>query len=80
MGASKRLLKRDILIKLLPWSIAASSLGLAMAAAVSTVIQGSGHMQVLSHTVPLQIDPLVVALNFILVTLLVSVSILRSDV
>jgi ABC-type lipoprotein release transport system permease subunit len=80
MGASKRLLKRDMLIKLLPWSIAASSLGLAMAAAVLTVIQGSGHMQVLSHTVPLQIDPLVVALNFILVTLLVSVSILRSDV
>jgi ABC-type lipoprotein release transport system permease subunit len=80
MGASKRLLKRDILIKLLPWSIAASSLGLAMAAAVLTVIQGSGHLQVLSHTVPLQIDPLVVALNFILITLLVSVSILRSDV
>jgi ABC-type lipoprotein release transport system permease subunit len=52
MGASKRLLKRDILIKLLPWSIAASSLGLAMAAAVLTVIQGSGHLQVLSHTVP----------------------------
>jgi len=80
MGASKRLLKRDILIKLLPWSIAASSLGLAMAVAVLTVIQGSGHLQVLSHTVPLQIDPLVVALNFILITLLVSVSILRSDV
>jgi ABC-type lipoprotein release transport system permease subunit len=78
IGASKRLLKRDILIKLLPWSIAASSLGLAMAVAVLTVIQGSGHMQVLSHTVPLQIDPLVVALNFILVALLVSAVILRS--
>jgi ABC-type lipoprotein release transport system permease subunit len=79
IGASKRLLKRDMLIKLLPWSIAASSLGLAMAVAVLTVIQGSGYLQVLSHTVPLQMDPLVVALNFILVALLVSVSVLGGD-
>jgi len=78
IGASKRLLKRDVIAKLLPWSIAASSLGFAMAVAILTVIQGGGYLQVLSHTVPLQIDPLVVALNFILVLLLVSISILRS--
>jgi predicted lysophospholipase L1 biosynthesis ABC-type transport system permease subunit len=79
IGASKRLLKRDILTKLLPWSIAASSVGFAIAVSVLTVIQGSGYLQVLSHTVPLQIDPLVIALNFILVTLLVSAAILRSE-
>jgi len=77
IGASKRLLKRDMLVKLLPWSMAASSLGFAMAAAVLTVIQGSGYMQVLSHAAPLSIDPLVVILNFIIVILLVSISILR---
>ena len=79
IGASKRVLKRDMLTKLLPWSIAASSLGFAMAVAILTVIQGSGYLQVLSHTVPLQIDPLVVALNLILVSLLVSISVFRSD-
>jgi len=78
IGASKRLLKRDVIANLLPWSIASSSLGFAMAVAILTVIQGGGYLQVLSHTVPLQIDPLVIALNFILVLLLVSISILRS--
>ncbi len=77
IGASKRLLKRDMLAKLLPWSMAASSIGFAMAVAVLTVIQGSGYLQVLSHTAPLQIDPLAVALNFILASLLVSISVLR---
>lgn len=79
IGASKRLLKRDILIKLLPWSIAASSLGLALAIAILTLIQGKGYLQVLSHIIPLEIDPLVIALNFILTLVLVSISILRSD-
>jgi len=79
IGASKRLLKRDILTKLLPWSIAASSVGFAIAVAILTAIQGGGYLQVLSHTVPLQIDPHVIALNIILVLLLVSISILRSD-
>jgi len=79
IGASKRLLKRDILTKLLPWSIAASSIGFAVAVAILTVIQRGGYLQVLSHTVPLQIDPLVIALNLILVSLLVSISILRGD-
>jgi len=78
IGASRGALKRDLLVKLLPWSMAASSLGLAMAVAILAAIQGGGHLQVLSHTVPLSIDPLVVALNFILVALLVSAAILRS--
>jgi predicted lysophospholipase L1 biosynthesis ABC-type transport system permease subunit len=77
IGASKKLLKRDMLVKILPWSIVVSSLGFAIA--ILTVIQKSDYYQVLSHTVPLNIDPLVVALNFIFVILLVSISILKSD-
>jgi len=79
IGASKRLLKRDMLVKLLPWSVAASSLGFAIATVVLMMIQGSGYMQVLSHTVPLLIDPTVIFLGFILVLLLVSISILRGN-
>jgi ABC-type lipoprotein release transport system permease subunit len=79
IGASKKLLKRDVLIKILPWSIVVSSLGFVLAVVVLTAIQGSDYFQVLSHTVPLNIDPLIVALNFIFVILLVSISILKSD-
>jgi ABC-type lipoprotein release transport system permease subunit len=79
IGASKKLLKRDILVKILPWSIGVSSLGFAIAIAILIVIQKSGYFQVLSHTAPLHIDLLVAALNFILVILLVSISILKSN-
>ncbi len=79
IGASKKLLKRDMLIKLLAWSVAASSLGLIIALAILSAIQINGHLQVLSHTVTFQIDPLIIALNFALVSLLVSISILRSE-
>ena len=80
VGASKKLLKRDLLIKLLPWSIIASIIGVALAAAILTIIQENGYLQVLSHTVPFQLDPLVIASNFILVFLLLAVSILRLEV
>jgi len=79
-GASKKMLKGDLLIKLLPWSLIASSMGVVLATVALTVIQGYGHLQLLSHTVPFQLDPLLITLNFILVSLLVSISILRSEV
>ena len=68
IGASKKLLKRDIMAKLLPWSIAASSLGFVMALAFLIVVNRD--FLVLSHTPPLVVDPLVVVLNFLLPLLL----------
>jgi len=79
IGASKKLLKRDMLIKILPWSIVFSFLGFAMAIAVLIVIQEGDYFQVLSHTIPIHIDPLIVAINLIPVMLLVSISILKSN-
>jgi ABC-type lipoprotein release transport system permease subunit len=79
IGASKKLLKRDMLSKILPWSIVFSSLGFATAIAVLIVIQEGDYFQVLSHTIPIHIDPLIVAINLILVMLLVSISILKSN-
>ena len=80
IGTSKKLLKRDILIKLLPLSIIASSIGFIAALIILTIIQGYGYLQVLSHTIPLQIDLFIITINFILVLLLVSISILKSDI
>ena len=76
IGASKKLLKRDVLAKLLPWSIVSSSIGFAIAVAVLTMIHGYGYLRILSHTASIQIDPLIIILNFILTILLISISIL----
>jgi len=77
IGASRRLLKIDIMIKLLPSVLAASTMGMLTASAILTVIQGFGHLQVLSHTVPFNLEPALIALNLILPAALVSISVLR---
>ncbi|MEM2788702.1 MAG: ABC transporter permease [Candidatus Bathyarchaeia archaeon] len=80
LGASKKLLKIDVLIKLLPWTIAASIIGVLAALAILTLIQGCGYLQVLSHTVPLQPDPHIIALSIVLSITLASIGILKSEV
>jgi len=79
IGASEKLLKRDIFVKLLPWSLIASSIGMALATALLTAAKECGYLQVLSHTVQLQLDPLIMAINFTLAILLVLISILKED-
>ncbi len=80
LGASKKLLRRDLLAKLLPWLMTSALMGVVMAVATLTVIQGYGYLRVLSHTVPVQIDLLIMVLNFVLVFLLFSISILKSEI
>ena len=80
LGASKKLLKMDILAKLLPWSTAATLAGIAIAVATLTVIQGCGCLRVLSHTVPVQLDPLVITLSLALALLLSSISVIKSEI
>jgi hypothetical protein len=70
----------DILAKLLPWLTAATLAGIALAVATLTVIQGYGCLRVLSHTVPVQLDPLVIALSFALTILLSSISVIKSEI
>jgi ABC-type lipoprotein release transport system permease subunit len=79
IGASKRLLKRDLLIKILPWSLTSSLIGTAMAISVLTIIQECGYLKVLSHVVPFQLEPLILILNITLVFLLICVIILRYE-
>jgi hypothetical protein len=42
-------------------------------------IQGRGYLRVLSHTVPVQVDPLVITINLGLTILLLSLTILGSE-
>ncbi|MEM3549539.1 MAG: ABC transporter permease [Candidatus Bathyarchaeia archaeon] len=79
LGTSKRNLKIDLLIKLSPCTIAASLLGMLMASAILNIIQAYGYLQVLSHTVPFQPDPLIIILNLILSATLVSINVLKGS-
>jgi predicted lysophospholipase L1 biosynthesis ABC-type transport system permease subunit len=79
LGASKRFLKADLMAKLLPWSILASSIGMFVGLATLAAIQGRGYLRVLSHTVPVQVDPLVITINLGLTILLLSLTILGSE-
>ncbi|MGC9164227.1 MAG: FtsX-like permease family protein [Thermoprotei archaeon] len=79
IGVSKKLLKKDLLIKLLFWSLIASSIGIILGVTILTIMQENGFLQVLSHTVPMQLDPLVIILDFVLVFILILVMVLRSE-
>jgi ABC-type lipoprotein release transport system permease subunit len=78
LGASERKIKTDLITKVLTWSSISSILGVFIATALLTLLQQVGYLQVLSHTVNLQIDPLTIAANFIIISLLVTAIISRS--
>lgn len=79
VGATKKILKFDILCKLLPLSLAASGLGILITALILTLLNGCGYLRVLSHRVIFSFDPVTVVLNFVLVFTIVAVSVARSD-
>jgi len=79
IGVSRRLLKMDLFIKLLLWSLIASSIGIVLSLIALSVMQAYSIPQVLSHTVSIDSDPLIIVLNFTLVSAIILLVILRSD-
>ncbi|MCS7096326.1 MAG: ABC transporter permease [Nitrososphaerota archaeon] len=80
LGASKRTLKWDLLAKLIPWCITASLLGLSVATVTLMAVQSHMRPEILSHTLMLHFDPIIVALPPILSSALVSAYILKAEV
>ncbi len=78
VGASKRVIRADVLLKLLPVSLLACCLGAVLAFALLGLLEGYGFLRVLGHSLSLSFDPLVFVLNFVLVSGLVSLGVLRS--
>lgn len=78
LGASKRTLRIDFLVKTLTVSFAASACGTVLAMLALTAIWETGYLQVLSHRIFIQFNPIVIVLNFALISILVSVGILKS--
>ena len=79
IGASNRTIKVDLIVKVLVWSLAASTVGIILAMGILTFIQGNNYLQVLSHRAYIQFDPLIITLNLTLVSILITLSIVRSD-
>jgi len=77
LGASTKTLKLDLIFKVLPWSIAASLIGVLIAEAALLAMESSG-VQALSHTIHFQPDPLLITLNILLVSAIVVLGIMRS--
>lgn len=80
VGASERRIKLDLILKVLSWSVISSLLGVGLAYGVMLLFNQVSYLQVLSHNVSLTLDPLLIAVNFVIVSLLVTVQIWRSDV
>ena len=57
------------------WALIATFLGTLISAIFITAFQRLGYLQVLSHTITFQIDPLIIAANFILLTALIGFNI-----
>lgn len=78
LGASAKTLKLDLVVKVIPLSVAASLAGMLTATVALLFLQEVGQPQVLSHRVQFQPDLLLLALNTILVTLVVVLAIIHS--
>ena len=78
IGASRRLLKKDLLIKILLPTLISSIAGATLATIALSIIQEHGYLQVLSHTIPFQLDLTILILNFTLSLLIISVCILKA--
>jgi len=64
---------------MITWALIATALGTLLSAAFITVFQKLGYLQVLSHTITFQIDPLIIVANFILLSALIGANIIRME-
>ncbi|MCW3999765.1 MAG: ABC transporter permease [Candidatus Bathyarchaeota archaeon] len=79
IGVSACAMKADLAARMVAWALAASFLGAILSAGFINVFQRLGYLQVLSHAISFQLDPLVVAANFGLLSLLSALTVARME-
>ena len=80
LGVPRRILKIDLLFKLIPWLLIASIVGILLTVFALILIQDYHYLTALTHTIVFHVDPLVVLLNLFLIALLVLLGIVYSEV
>jgi ABC-type lipoprotein release transport system permease subunit len=78
LGLSRRNLKLDLAIKVLPWAIAASSIGTLISILALQCIEKINPLQAFSHTIHFQPDAVLIAVNFILVSTTAILALIQS--
>ena len=79
IGVSSKKVKTDLTLRMVTWALIATIMGTIISAIAITIFQKIGYLQVLSHTITFQLDPLIIAANFILLSVLISINIARTE-
>lgn len=79
IGVTSKKLKSNLFLNMLAWSLIATLAGTLASAAALTVFNRYSYLQVLSHSITFQLDPVVVAADFLLLSLLCTVSVVRTE-
>jgi ABC-type lipoprotein release transport system permease subunit len=79
IGVSAKKVKMDLTIRTVIWALVATLMGTAISALVLFIFQGLGYLQVLSHSISFQLDPLIFFANFALLSVLIGISIARTE-
>lgn len=75
LGLSKKILRRNLLYKLLSVSVAAAFIGLFLSSIFLALLERLGNLQVLCHSVVFAFDPVIALLNLTLIFVLVTLSV-----
>jgi len=79
IGVTAKKLKADLALKMITWAILATLIGTAVSAVAIIALNNLGYLQVLSHSISFQLDPLIVVANFALLALLISINVARME-
>jgi ABC-type lipoprotein release transport system permease subunit len=79
IGVTSKKVKLDFALRITTYTLIATVIGTLISAVVISVFQQLGYLEVISHSVIFQLDPLVVAANFILLSVLVCINIARME-
>jgi ABC-type lipoprotein release transport system permease subunit len=75
IGVSSKKIKTDLILRMLSWALIATVIGTLASTCVIIVFQQLGYLQVLSHSIMFQLDPIIIATNFVLLSILITVNI-----
>jgi ABC-type lipoprotein release transport system permease subunit len=79
IGVSSKKIKTDLSIKMLVWALVATAVGTVISGVLLILFQRIGYLQVLSHTISFQLDPLIIAANVILLGVLIGINVTRME-
>ena len=79
VGTSVKKIKIDLTLKMVLWAVIASAIGTVISGLALVFFQKIGYLQVLSHSINFQLDPLIIAANVILLSLLIIVNVSRLE-